>query len=660
MITTSDSKNIFNGNGSNRSFAFAWKVQSPDDLAVYHVSSTGVETLLTYNSHYLVTLNIGQDENPGGTVTFPVNTGIAALPTGEKLVVTRGDQLTQPSDVPGSTLLEEALDKLTALAQQLQERIGRTMAGGASDTASLSLGTAAQRANRVLTFDSNGAVSLATVVPDLTLTEAELLSVLTGSGVGGKLYPRTAAEIATGINPADFTIPELVPDRYTVNATPGTTNMTTAVQASCTVAAAKLGATIQLLPHKYLCTANITVPVAFGQNTIDFVGTGRANGGLVFDGAAVTTGLTYSGSGYYYAGTVKNLRIICQNSAKRGVTFNDIQLGRIENSFVTGAAGAGVMYANTLMCEMSHTLVTGCGSATEGSVEVDGAVGTTFRWDHNYISGGNTTVGGLIANRTSPVQIIGGAIESCGIPIRICNKAEASRGCVGLRIRSINLENPGNNNPYIELGAGLSGSAFVVAASIRDCVGFPSGTTQVDSAIEMTRTIGFKASDNNWSLAGTPVSMHELLGTANGGVQIAPHKHLFTGGSVPWVRINGTQVKAAGPHLEWNSEDLPRGLAVRTGAPNLTGATPSVRISAEGGFYRQMNLTNGGATTITALTGGEVGMEIEVYATNGNTTLTHSTSNADQFRTVAGANLVMQSGTVYRFVHDGTLWMQVS
>lgn len=486
-------------------------------------------------------------------------------------------------------------------------------------------------------------------------------NLLSQDSIAELLYPRTAGEIAAGVTPTNYAIPShlaigtVLPERYGNNTTPETTDMTAAVQNALLVAAQALVPVTIGVSGTTLCTENLVVPVGL-STAVDIQGVSWTTGGLRFEGASVTTGLTFSGSSYSYCGEVRNLRIHCADGAVRGITFDDVNHPRVTNCAIHGADGAGVLYDTTLMGELNHTLIIGCGSATEASVEVDG-VGTTWLWNHSRISDGDTTQGGLKIDRTFGVTMLGGAIESSGTPLRIGSKTETSRGCEGGIIHGVDFENPGNGNPYIDCGEGLSSSAGVVSYDIRGCIGTPSGTTTVPYAVRMNASSALRFGCNRWAVPnGT--SVHELTSTTNTGIVVEAHRDAF-GTATPWARLNGAQVKAAGPHLEWASGGVPRGF-VGTSVAVRTGATPSILLfDAQGGYYSQIIMSNGGATTVTALTGGERGMEITIFADDANTTLTHSTSTSDQFNTLAGSNLAMASGKAYRFVHNGTLWVQV-
>ena len=63
----------FDGNGSTTSFPFTFKVFAKTDIRVVRTDTTRNETTLTLDSDYGVALNADQDNNPGGTVTYPIS-----------------------------------------------------------------------------------------------------------------------------------------------------------------------------------------------------------------------------------------------------------------------------------------------------------------------------------------------------------------------------------------------------------------------------------------------------------------------------------------------------------------------------------------------------------------------------------------------------------
>ena len=404
--------------------------------------------------------------------------------------------------------------------------------------------------------------------------------------------------------------------------------------------------------YTFLCTANLNVPVGNGTS-VDILGASWDSGGIKFSGAAVTTGLTFTGSGYSYSGSVSNLRIACVSSAARCITFDDVNHPLVYRCLLDGADGAGCYFDTTLMGEFSHVLVINCGSATEGSVEVDG-VSTTWKWDHSRISGGDTTVGGLIIDRTYSITIIGGAIESCGALIKIASKADSSRGCTGGIIQGIDLENPGNNR-YISIGTGLSGTARANGWDIRGNAYFPSGSSQVDYAIEV-KSFGGSFGQNNISQAGTPIATFLLTGSVN-FVTIEEQYSLY-GYAWPWVISNGVWQKHASPVAPYSSKSIRNGL-VAVGN-SITGANPSILVSSiQGGYYECISIFNGSATTMLTLTGGMSGMVITLVAADVNTTIQHDGVTANSFSLQGGANQLLLNKRAYMFVFQGTIWAQI-
>ena len=117
----------YTGNGLTTSFSFAFKVFTTADVLVVRTDLSLLETTLTLNTDYSVTLNSNQDANPGGTVTLP-----SALTTGFLLTLSSQVGALQATDLTNQggfypSVLNTALDKLTILVQQLKEQVGRAV-----------------------------------------------------------------------------------------------------------------------------------------------------------------------------------------------------------------------------------------------------------------------------------------------------------------------------------------------------------------------------------------------------------------------------------------------------------------------------------------------------------------------------------------------------
>lgn len=116
----------FVGNGTTTAFPFSFKVFAASDLQVVRANSVGVETVLTLNSDYTVTLNSNQTSNPGGTVTLA-----SALATGSTMAMTSVIGYLQPTDLTNQggfypAVINTSLDRLTMLTQQLKEQVDRS------------------------------------------------------------------------------------------------------------------------------------------------------------------------------------------------------------------------------------------------------------------------------------------------------------------------------------------------------------------------------------------------------------------------------------------------------------------------------------------------------------------------------------------------------
>lgn len=93
------------------------------------------------------------------------------------------------------------------------------------------------------------------------ITSAISFADLTQQIIGQILYPITAAEIAAGVTPVSYWIPPGNVLRYGTNTTPGTTDMTTALQASLNQRA-QSGARVYVPTGTYLQTSALSYPLS--------------------------------------------------------------------------------------------------------------------------------------------------------------------------------------------------------------------------------------------------------------------------------------------------------------------------------------------------------------------------------------------------------------
>lgn len=124
-VYTLTSEVTHSGDGSNTAFPFSFVIQSTDNLQIYKISSSGVETLLAKDVDYSVTLTEIRFPTTG-SITYPLSG--SALAASEKIRIERVLTVTQETDFENQDgfypeLHENALDKLTMLIQQLSSDI---------------------------------------------------------------------------------------------------------------------------------------------------------------------------------------------------------------------------------------------------------------------------------------------------------------------------------------------------------------------------------------------------------------------------------------------------------------------------------------------------------------------------------------------------------
>jgi hypothetical protein len=160
-VSSTTTKVSYSGNGSTTVFAYTFKVFDEDDLTVIlRDNTTAAETVQAINTNYSVS---GVGNVNGGNITF-----VTAPASGVTVVVRRTSAQTQttdytPNDPFPAESHEEALDKLTFVQQEQQEEIDRSIKLSRTNTMTsteFTLGPTA-RANKVLSFDANGEISVA-------------------------------------------------------------------------------------------------------------------------------------------------------------------------------------------------------------------------------------------------------------------------------------------------------------------------------------------------------------------------------------------------------------------------------------------------------------------------------------------------------------------
>ena len=177
-ISSTTTKNSYSGNGTQHSFAYGFKIFANGDLTVIVRAATGTETVKVLDTDYVVT-NAGNAN--GGNVLFKFNTGNSSdahfsssdkrPQSGETVLLRRNITLTQGTDYVENDPFpaeshENALDRITMIAQQLQEAIDRSLKISRTNTMTSTEFTvgATDRANKILSFDSAGEITITTAI----------------------------------------------------------------------------------------------------------------------------------------------------------------------------------------------------------------------------------------------------------------------------------------------------------------------------------------------------------------------------------------------------------------------------------------------------------------------------------------------------------------
>ena len=162
-ISTTAIRVDYVGNGLTTAFAVPFAVFAPTHIEVIErVVATGAETVLTYGTHYGVSLNPDQNTAPGGSVT-----ATTAPAAGTQWTIRRVTSQTQDTDYvendnfPANTA-ERTVDLPVAMVQELGEELGRTLRFPRTDGAVDEMPSLGERASRVAGFGPAGEFALYT------------------------------------------------------------------------------------------------------------------------------------------------------------------------------------------------------------------------------------------------------------------------------------------------------------------------------------------------------------------------------------------------------------------------------------------------------------------------------------------------------------------
>ena len=195
-VSSTTTKNSHSGNASTVAFAYGFKILTSSEIKVFIRASTGVETVRSEGSGSAQYGVSGVGAAAGGTVTF-----VTAPASGETVVLRRLTALTQATDYVENDPFpaeshEAALDKLTAITQEMQEELDRSFKVSKTTTITTPEFTddATTRASKLLGFTSSGnaieavtgrvsSVTVSTVTPTAGAAGSATAAFTTSTGV---------------------------------------------------------------------------------------------------------------------------------------------------------------------------------------------------------------------------------------------------------------------------------------------------------------------------------------------------------------------------------------------------------------------------------------------------------------------------------------------
>ncbi|MCK5237640.1 MAG: hypothetical protein KAR06_11750 [Deltaproteobacteria bacterium] len=191
-LSDTDIRQQHNCNGSAQTFAFGHPFTLDDDLTVILTDSDGNETTLAKVTDYTVT---GAGNPAGGSITT-----VETFASGNVITIIREPDATQETSfLAGGNFSEEdienALDKITELAQMVLERTGRALLFKPSDTTSgLFLPAIADNAGKVIGYNAGGDAIIA--YASTASGDADLNDLL-NAGYSNIIYP-ASIQLPTG------------------------------------------------------------------------------------------------------------------------------------------------------------------------------------------------------------------------------------------------------------------------------------------------------------------------------------------------------------------------------------------------------------------------------------------------------------------------------
>jgi hypothetical protein len=312
------------GNGVTTVFPFNWLTLEKTDLSVY---LDGV--LKTVDVDYTVT---GLGNVNGGQLTF-----LTAPASSVKVTIIRTMPRTRSTDYQNlgdfnADTVDADVDRVVLLVQDLHAQLNRMIRAPTYEVTSLNqLPPAAARANSLLGFNAAGQ-------PEAVLSLG--VTVISQSVIGALLYPQTDAEIAASATIVNYHLKPGEVERYGNNATPGTSDMTTALNKAIAVAQSS-GVRVKLPPVRIKISDQPTSLA--GQMTLEGDGPFKSRIDLiptVDDKAALKLA---NGASRCERVILRDFAIWSSDTTYRkiGLDLYDLSVCKVERVFIFGTGGAG-------------------------------------------------------------------------------------------------------------------------------------------------------------------------------------------------------------------------------------------------------------------------------------------------------------------------------
>lgn len=354
----------FNCDGVTKVFPIPIQAYQASDIEVILTApagSGGTETVLVLNSDYSMAAS-GTLNPTAWTLTTLVAAAYAAGYTLQAFI--NPVQSQQTSYVQGqafpSLAVQTNMDRLTQMTQRLQDQLNRTVLAPDGDVSpGMGLPQASQRALTYLAFDANGNVLATPALPGTANTAASL---------GPILNPRTNAEIAAAVIPVNFAYPAGHILRYGTNTTPGTTDMTAALQAAANQnnlgnSAHSGGVAIYIPQGIYKISSTVTLYAGCkitGDGWVNQVGSFQPIGGTILYWTGNGTCLKINGvstGNYAESLWIQGIAIWNQggNVNNTGLQLLFAPFSIVDNCYIAGFTGSGAPGTNGVGIEQGNS-----------------------------------------------------------------------------------------------------------------------------------------------------------------------------------------------------------------------------------------------------------------------------------------------------------------